>query len=80
MPPPPPPVDDPLLGQTVGGYLVEETLGKGGMGLVYRARHPVINRNFAIKVLRPELASDVVSSGNFVREAQMLSSRSPRCR
>lgn len=74
MPPAPPSVDDPLLGQTVGGYLVEETLGKGGMGLVYRARHPVINRNFAIKVLRPELASDVVSSGNFVREAQMLSS------
>ena len=70
----PSPEPDPLVGQTVGGYLVVEPLGAGGMGLVYRARHPLLNRSFAIKVLRPEIANDAVSSSNFVREAQTLSS------
>ncbi len=65
---------DPLIGQNVGGYIVEQVLGEGGMGLVYRARHPLLNRHFAVKVLRPEIAADSTSSGNFVREAQTLSS------
>ena len=69
-----PPERDHLVGQNVGGYLVVEPLGEGGMGLVYRARHPLLNRSFAIKVLRPEIATDAVSSSNFVREAQTLSS------
>ena len=69
-----PPVPDPLVGQNVGGYIVEEQLGEGAMGLVYRARHPLLNRLFAIKVLRPEVAADTACSNNFVREAQTLSS------
>ncbi len=73
QPTPLPTLRDPLLGQNVGGYIVEEMLGEGGMGLVYRARHPLLNRHFAIKVLRPEIAADSASSGNFVREAQTLS-------
>ena len=68
-----PPVVDPLVGQTVGGYVVEYALGEGAMGLVYRVRHPVLNRHFAIKVLRPEVAADAISSSNFVREAEVLS-------
>lgn len=68
------PAPDPLLGQDVGGYIVEEVLGEGGMGLVYRARHPILNRHFAIKVLRPEVAHDDDLSGHFMREAQTLSS------
>ena len=67
------PVVDPLIGQTVGGYVVEYSLGEGATGLVYRVRHPVLNRHFAIKVLRPELAADATSSSNFVREAHTLS-------
>ena len=66
--------DDPLVGKTVGGYIVEHALGEGGMGLVYRARHPILNRHFAIKVLRPEVAGDALVSSNFIREAQTLSS------
>lgn len=69
-----PPVEDPLVGQTVGGYVVEYALGEGAMGLVYRVRHPLLNRHFAIKVLRPEVAADATSSSNFTREAQTLSS------
>ncbi len=65
---------DPLIGQDVGGYVVEQPLGEGGMGLVYRARHPILNRHFAIKVLRPEVAEDARVSGSFEREAQTLSS------
>ncbi|MDP3151609.1 MAG: serine/threonine-protein kinase [Archangium sp.] len=71
---PHPLVPDPLIGQNVGGYLVEEALGEGAVGLVYRARHPTLNRHFAIKVLRPEIAVDVTSSRNFAREAQTLAS------
>jgi serine/threonine protein kinase len=65
---------DDLVGREVGGYIVEAPLGEGGMGLVYRARHPILNRHFAIKVLRPEAAADARISVNFEREAQTLSS------
>ncbi len=67
-------VADPLIGQNVGGYIVEEALGEGAMGLVYRARHPTLKRHFAIKVLRPEIAADATSARNFAREAQTLAS------
>ena len=70
---PRPLVEDPLLGQNVGGYIVEAPLGEGSMGLVYRARHPVLKRNFAIKVLRPEVAANAKSSSHFLREAETLS-------
>ncbi len=62
-----------LLGKEVGGYLVEGVIGSGGMGLVYRARHAIIERRFAIKVLKPEVAADPVVAANFIREAQTLS-------
>ena len=67
-------VQDPLIGQNVGGYIVEEALGEGAVGLVYRARHPTLKRHFAIKVLRPEIAVDAASSRSFAREAQTLAS------
>jgi len=72
--PSPQPQADPLLGRDVGGYVVETPLGEGGMGLVYRARHPILNRHFAVKVLRPEVAADATLSTSFIREAQTLSS------
>ena len=49
-------------------------MGEGAMGLVYRARHPLLNRHFAIKVLKPEVAAEAGSSSQFAREAQTLSS------
>ena len=57
----------------MGGYCIERLIGEGGMALVYQARHQVIDRRFAIKVLRPEVAADGALARNFLREAQTLS-------
>lgn len=57
----------------VGSYRIESLVGAGGMGLVYRARHELIDRCFAIKVLRPEVADDVAMVKSFLTEAQTLS-------
>ena len=63
---------DPLLGQTIGNYLVRQKLGEGGMGSVYLAEHPHIGKKVALKVLHAEFASnqDVVS--RFFNEAKAV--------
>ncbi|MGE6761254.1 protein kinase domain-containing protein [Corallococcus interemptor] len=48
---------DPLLGTQLGEYILQERVGAGGMGVVYRAAHPLIGKQVAIKVLRAELVS-----------------------
>jgi serine/threonine-protein kinase len=61
-----------LIGCTLSGrYVVESVLGQGGMGTVYRARHSVIGRTCAIKVLRREIAGDAESVQRFIREAKI---------
>jgi len=42
-----------MIGRTIGNYVVRDKIGEGGMGVVYRAEHPRINRRVAIKVLHP---------------------------
>src|SRR4051812_17779081 len=69
----PPPVVDPLIGQQVGEYVVEAAIAAGGMGIVYRAVHPMIGRRVAIKVVRPEMVSDKEQAERFLKEAQALS-------
>ena len=50
-------MDARLMGQTLGGaYRVLRRIGGGGMGQVYRATQAGIEREVAVKVLRPELA------------------------
>ncbi len=45
-------------GATIGQYEIQELIGRGGMGYVYRAHDSRLNRTVAVKVLSPRLASD----------------------
>jgi len=62
---------DPLVGHTLDGkYRLEERLGIGGMGTVYRARHLLIDRPVAVKVLNPRFVEDEAARTRFQREAR----------
>ena len=62
---------DALVGRVLDGkYAVEEHLGRGGMGSVYRARHLLIGDEVAIKVLRPEMAQNEDAVERLRREAR----------
>jgi serine/threonine protein kinase len=72
--PPSIPPPDPLIGRTLDGrYRIEAVLGEGGMGLVYRARHAVLGKPLAIKVLKPEVSRDTEVLTRFQQEAQSAS-------
>jgi len=58
--------------QAIGIYVLERQLGKGGMGAVYLAYDPTLNRSVAIKILPPELAADPEYVARFKREATSL--------
>jgi len=59
-------------GDRLGAYDIVSLLGKGGMGEVYRAHDPKLNRDVAIKVLPHALAHDADYLARFQREAQTL--------
>lgn len=53
-------------------YRIEQLLGRGGMGAVYRARDMRLDRQVAVKVVRPELLEDNDARRRFRREAQLV--------
>lgn len=70
----PPTVIDSMIDQVINQkYKVESVIGRGGMGVVYKAKHLILDRYFAIKVLHPYLASDSRNRKRFQREAQAAS-------
>ncbi|MEO8876702.1 MAG: protein kinase, partial [Polyangiaceae bacterium] len=64
-------MQDARIGTTLAGrYLLESVLGEGGMATVYAAKHLLIDRTCAIKVMSPLLARDSVVRERFRREAK----------
>src|ERR1700752_507877 len=65
---------DSLIGTTLAGkYRIDARLNEGGMGTVYRAKHVLMEKTVAIKVLRPSLAADEKIVARFSREARAAS-------
>src|SRR5262245_23256445 len=62
-----------LPGQRVGAYKIQTLLGRGGMGVVYRARDERLRRDVAIKVLPASLANDAERLRRFEQEAHATS-------
>ena len=63
-----------MIDQVIGQCIIEEKLGEGGMGMVYLARHKVLNKPVAIKILRSNLPTDTNGVGRFVREGRAAAS------
>ena len=68
------PSSDPELSQgaTVGEYRIEGKLGEGGFGIVFRAVHPLIGKQVAIKVLNRSFSADPAMVSRFVAEAKAV--------
>jgi serine/threonine protein kinase len=61
-------------GRVLGRYQIIEELGRGGMGVVYRAYQPSLNRHVAVKILPPQLGFDQQFVDRFLREARAAAS------
>ena len=66
----PPPVEE--LASLFPGLEIVKLLGHGGMGAVYQARQTKLDRLVALKIIRPESASDAAFAERFLREARTL--------
>jgi eukaryotic-like serine/threonine-protein kinase len=61
-----------LIGQQLGDYIMEAELGRGSMGVVYRARHTRDGKTYAVKCLLDALTSDMSFITRFTREARII--------
>ena len=57
---------------SIGGYTDLELISRGGMGEIYKARHPTLNHTLAIKVLSSYFKDDPDFNKRFAREAEMM--------
>ena len=64
---------DRLIGTELGGYRIEEPLGRGGTSVVYRAEHVRLGRRAALKLLTPALG-EADFSDRFLRESRLAAS------
>ncbi len=61
---------DRRVGQRLGDYVLEAQIGRGGMGVVFRARHVVGGEVVALKLMAPDLADNPTFRDRFIREAE----------
>src|SRR5262249_50989610 len=60
------------IGSTIGNYEVLQKIGQGAMGAVYMARHPVIGKPVALKIIHPNLATNDEMVSRFFNEARAV--------
>jgi serine/threonine protein kinase len=62
------------IGSQFAGYRLDEEIGRGGMGIVYRARELALDRPVALKLIAPELARNPSFRDRFLRESRLAAS------
>jgi DNA-binding beta-propeller fold protein YncE len=62
------------VGTQLAGYRIDGVLGRGGMGVVYRATELALDRPVALKLIAPELAGDAAFRERFLRESRLAAS------
>jgi serine/threonine protein kinase len=67
-------VADALIGAPFAGYRIDELVGRGGMGVVYRATDVALERSVALKLLAPDLARDESFRRRFATESKVAAS------
>jgi YVTN family beta-propeller protein len=63
-----------VAGDEFAGHAIEVEIGRGGMGVVYRARHLALERPRALKVIVPQLSADAKFRQRFQRESRLAAS------
>lgn len=62
-----------LIGKTVARYEIVSLVGQGGMGVVYKAKHTLLKKTVAVKMLHAHLADNIESMSRFKQEAEAAS-------